>query len=167
MLFLQLKGAGRYLRMRLLRREVVLRGSCRMCGRCCSEIALYSDGWVRSLEDFQKAREEIPGFDRLEPMGKDDYGNLTVRCTWLTEDGLCRDHENRLSMCRGHPNRWHYLSGADLAGYCGFRFEEIPSFERVLRKRLRAERKKKTGSSGSPRGVDAVARMRREDETTE
>ena len=165
MLMLQLRGLARSLRLRLLRREVVLRGRCNMCGRCCTDITLYSDGWIRSREDFRKACEDIPGFDRLEPTGRDDYGNLTVRCTWLTEDGLCRDHENRLSMCSRHPNRWHYLSGATLADYCGFRFEEVPSFERILRKRLRAQRKK-TGPKRDRKDVEAVAGMRRDDETT-
>lgn len=132
------KGLLRRLRCFVLRREPVVRGACRMCGTCCTDITLVMDGQVvRDRLELRDVVRRYPGYSRFRPSGVDKRGNMVVSCTLLGEDGACTDHDNRLDLCRDHPGPPHYFSGAPLHPGCGFRFEEVRRFSAVLRREKR------------------------------
>lgn len=117
-----------------------------MCGTCCRDITLVIEGQViRDVHDLRDLIRRYPGYACFRPTGRDKRGNITVSCVKQADDGTCSDHENRLDLCRGHPGRAHYFSGADLHRGCSFRFEETARFSTVLRRekwQARRERKK-------------------------
>ena len=127
---------------RFLRKFLVLllgpariEGRCRMCGRCCEELVLYVDGrWLTSRREFKSFLEEEPEYERLEITGRDARGLLIFRCTWLTDEGLCKDHENRMDLCREHPNETFYTAGGELSSYCGYKVRP-PSLRTLLKRR--------------------------------
>ena len=140
----RLVGIWRTLWVKLTRKEVIVRGRCRMCGKCCRDIALFVDGrWMRSEKTLRDYTKRYPEYERFVPTGFDELGHLTVRCTLQGEDGLCTDYENRLDLCRDHPAPVHYFSGATLAPWCGFRHEVIKPFDPVLKKERKKSKSKR------------------------
>ncbi|MEN8190223.1 MAG: YkgJ family cysteine cluster protein [Thermodesulfobacteriota bacterium] len=126
-------GLVRFLRLKLTGRELMVSGSCSGCGKCCRKINLEaSTGWIRSQEQFQAMVRDHPEFARFEVIGKDEYGCLQFSCSWLTEEGLCRDHENRLWVCRDFPDKNLVFCGGGLPSGCGYRIVEVRPFERTL-----------------------------------
>jgi len=126
-------GLIRYLRMRFMGKELIVTGSCRCCGNCCRKINLEGGrGWLRSEEDFFDVLNEYPEYERFIIIGKDDQGFLQFSCTWLTDAGLCRDHENRLSLCTNFPDKSLHFCGGTLPPGCGFMINEVRPFSRYL-----------------------------------
>ena len=125
----------RRLRVRLLG-PAKITGQCLKCGECCRELVLYADDrWLSREKDFEAFKVGNPEYGRLEITGRDLRGLLIFRCTWLTEEGLCKDHEHRLDLCREHPSGAFYECGAELSPFCGFKVR--PPSLRGLRKRRR------------------------------
>lgn len=110
------------LALRLGLGEVRVVGACRQCGFCCREIRIQSGGrWIDSRRALRRLLQNEPDYARFEVVGRDAAGYLIFTCSWLTEDGRCRDHEHRLDLCRNHPGPELYLAGADLSPLCGYR----------------------------------------------
>ncbi|HIP82676.1 MAG TPA: hypothetical protein EYH19_03740, partial [Desulfocapsa sulfexigens] len=79
-----LMGVIRYLRMRVMGKEILITGSCHCCGNCCREINLEGvQGWLRSEKDFYTVLDEYPEYERFKITGKDEQGFLQFSCTWL------------------------------------------------------------------------------------
>ncbi|MFW5837759.1 MAG: YkgJ family cysteine cluster protein [Desulfovibrionaceae bacterium] len=135
-------------------RELYVAGRCRMCGDCCRELTLVIDGApFHNVKEFKRVLKEHPDYERLRIVGRDAADNLVFTCDWLTPEGLCKDHENRLDLCRGHPSLSIYFRGGDLAEHCGFRFEEIKPFDKTLRRTLKqAGQTKKSPGQGPEHG---------------
>jgi Fe-S-cluster containining protein len=134
-------GVLRYLRMKLLGRQVIVRGQCEMCGACCKKISLDIGGsWVRSVRRFKRLVRKNSDYARFEITGRDRNGYLEFRCTWLQKDGTCRDYDNRLQICRSYPDTELYFTNGKLIKGCGFALEEVPDFERLLKRKIRRER---------------------------
>lgn len=108
----------------VFRKEPEILGKCIGCGRCCKEIVLHLGGhWLRTKRQFDKAVANDPDLERFHITGKDEDGRLAFSCTLQAEDGLCTDYENRLDLCRSHPNRSLYYSGVVLSPYCGYKLQ--------------------------------------------
>ncbi|MBF0452573.1 MAG: YkgJ family cysteine cluster protein, partial [Candidatus Magnetomorum sp.] len=84
---------------------VIIKGSCRQCGNCCSHINICEEGkWVSKPRHFKKIVAETPEYSRFKILGKNDNGTLNFNCTWLNENGTCKDYTNRLDICRDFPD---------------------------------------------------------------
>lgn len=111
----------RRLKRVVFRREAEVRGKCLCCGRCCREIVLHVGGrWIRSKRQFERDKAKDGDLERFFIKGKDEDGRIIFGCSWLTEEGLCRDYEHRLDLCRNHPGVSLYYSGVVLPRYCGY-----------------------------------------------
>ncbi len=132
-----IKGFIRFIKLKLLRKEIVISGSCRMCGACCRKLNLDIGGsWVSSYEKFRELVEKNPDYERFEITGKDRNNLLEFRCTWLKEDGTCKNHDQRLDICREFPDKTMFFMDGQLPKGCGFKAEESIPFNRVLEKQI-------------------------------
>lgn len=126
-------GLIRYLRMQFMGKELLITGSCRCCGNCCRKINLEGiRGWLRSEKDFFEVVDDYPEYGRFQITGKDDQGFLQFSCTWLTDEGLCGDHDNRLSLCTNFPDKSLHFCGGMLPPGCGYSINEVRPFSRYL-----------------------------------
>jgi len=136
-------GLIRYLRIRLMGKELLVTGSCRCCGNCCRKINLQgAQGWLRSVKDFKEVVADYPEYERFQIIGKDDQGYLQLSCSWLDAAGLCRDHENRFSLCKNFPDKTLHFCGGALPSGCGYRISEVRPFSRYLADEVKGQRKK-------------------------
>ncbi len=81
---------------------------------------------------FFAVLQDYPEYQRFVISGKDDQGFLQFSCTWLTDDGLCRDHTNRLALCTNFPDKGLYFCGGALPPGCGYAINEVRPFSRYL-----------------------------------
>ncbi|MBF0275734.1 MAG: YkgJ family cysteine cluster protein [Nitrospinae bacterium] len=123
----------RYFFLQLSGKEVIVSGRCRQCGSCCKELSLDIDGeWIKSEKNFERLKSRYPEYDRMEITGRDSSGNLTFQCTWLSEENMCKDHENRLEICDTFPNKELYIMGGKLPDGCGYKLQAGVPFNKVL-----------------------------------
>ena len=135
-----LMGVIRYLRMRVMGKEILITGSCHSCGNCCRKINLEGvRGWLRSEEDFYAVLAKYPEYERFKITGKDEQGFLQFSCTWLTNQGLCRDHENRLALCTNFPDKSLHFCGGKLPSGCGYSIVEVRPFDKYLEDEVKGE----------------------------
>ena len=119
-------------------RRMVVAGACRMCGWCCTRLNLsYQNRWIRSENAFERLKQEYPDYRRFTVIGRTLSGLLLFHCTMLNEDNLCSDHENRPEYCSQFPHPDLIFLGGGLKPDCGFRFETVPDFQRMLRQETR------------------------------
>jgi hypothetical protein len=97
---------------------------------------------LRSFRQFEDCLKENPEFERLRIVGQDEDGVLLFSCDWLTAEGVCKDYENRLDLCRNFPSRAMQRRGYSLPKECGYRFAYVKPFERTLRRAVRQDRKR-------------------------
>jgi hypothetical protein len=132
-----LLGFLRFLRLQLTGKTVLVTGHCADCGKCCRSISLeYGEGWLRDEEMFVAVTVDYPEYERFEITGKNSQGFLLFRCTWLTAEGLCRDHEKRLPLCRNFPEKSLFFCGGSLPPGCGYSLSEVVPFEKELKKAM-------------------------------
>jgi hypothetical protein len=132
-----LAGLARWLWLKLRGKTIMVTGSCRGCGRCCTSICLEGpDGWLRSEAAFAKILAKYPEYSRFSIIGRDGQGFLLFACTWRTAEGSCAAHEERLTLCRRYPESSLAFAGGRLLPGCGYRFVEVVPFARVLRREL-------------------------------
>jgi hypothetical protein len=117
--------------------EPIRTGQCNQCGRCCQSFRVKSDGkWIQKRSQFQRLIEKKPDYSRLICKGEID-GDLYFTCSWLTTDGICKDHQNRLQICKEYPSTTRFYTGNKLPEYCGYSIEAFVPFERILDKQIR------------------------------
>lgn len=137
-------GIIRYIYLKLFGKEVVVQGKCRMCGSCCQRISLEAGGrWLRKESEFRRLLKNNSQFARFSIVGKDAQGFLLFTCSWYEKEGVCRDHENRLAICRDYPTTQLYFTGGRLSKGCGYRISAVTPFETILKR----ERKASNGST--------------------
>lgn len=135
-----LLGFLRFLRLQLMGKTVLVTGHCTNCGKCCRSISLeHSEGWLRDEKKFAAITVDYPEYKRFEIIGKDSQGFLLFRCSWLTTEGLCRDHEKRLPLCRNFPEKSLFFCGGSLPSGCGYSLSEVVPFEKELKKAMKKE----------------------------
>lgn len=132
-----LQGWIRFFRLKITGKKVVVVGSCRMCGSCCRSICLEANGrWLRKEEEFYRVVKKHPEYSRFTVTGRDSQGFLLFSCSWFSSTGICKDHENRLPLCRNFPDMSLYFTGGEVPEACGYSFREITPFAVVLQKEL-------------------------------
>lgn len=130
-----LSALRRRLRDILPGRTIMVYGSCRQCGRCCRGMSLVFEGArVKSARQFKKLVKRKPDYGRFFIDGRDARGFPEFSCSWLTPEGACRDHENRLDICSGFPTKTMYYLGGEIPPGCGYRFVSKGKFEAALKK---------------------------------
>ncbi len=145
-----LLGWIRFFHLKLRRKKVVIEGNCLMCGRCCRRICLEANGrWLRKEKEFYRVVEKHPEYSRFTVVGRDSQGFLLFSCSWFTTAGICKDHENRLPICRNFPDTNLYFTGGEVPVKCGYLFREITSFATVLKKELDILDEKKKKNTGN------------------
>lgn len=133
-------GFFRYVRARILKRDVEVVGMCRLCGNCCRGVLLKDrERWIKTEKQFEQLCEDSPGHTRFKIIDKNEEGYLGFACTMLGEDNLCSCHEERLDLCRDYPSKALYYQGGWTGDDCGFSFKPV-TFRDILfrRKPLRA-----------------------------
>jgi hypothetical protein len=137
-----LMGLIRHLRMRIFGKELLITGNCHCCGNCCRKINLEGvGGWLRSEKEYHAVLDEYPEYERFQITGKDDQGFLQFSCTWLTDQNLCRDHDNRLPLCTNFPDKSLYFCGGTLPPGCGYTIVEVRAFDKYLEDEVKGEGK--------------------------
>ena len=130
-----------FLRLKLSGKTILVSGSCNGCGTCCKSISLESEGgWVRSEKKFNRIVEDFPKYGRFEITGRDDQGFLLFNCNWVTSEGICRDYENRLPLCRAFPETSLVFAGGKLPQNCGYNFSEVVPFEKILTREMKKKK---------------------------
>ena len=131
--FCSFVGLLRYFRLKLTGKELLVSGSCQNCGNCCRRINLEGyRGWLRQESDFWDVVTEYPEYERFQIMGKDKQGFLRFTCSWLTDEGYCQDHPNRLRLCRNFPDKALHFCGGTLPPGCGYTLQEVRPFDKYL-----------------------------------
>ena len=135
--FFSLVGICKYFSLRLRRKSILVRGRCLGCGSCCTNICLEGGrGWLRLESAFAHVAKKYPEYGRFEVIGKNAQGLLHFSCSWCTAQGTCRDYDNRLPLCASFPERSLVFAGGQLPLSCGYRFTEVVSFARILRREM-------------------------------
>ncbi len=136
-----LLGLIRYLRMRAMKRELLITGSCNCCGDCCRKINLEGEyGWLRQEKDFHSVVSDHPEYQRFQITGRDDQGFLQFSCNCLTKNNICGDHANRLDICRNFPDKSLHFCGGKLPANCGFQITEVRPFSKFLKDEMGAKK---------------------------
>lgn len=138
-------GVIRYMRLRVMGKELLVSGSCLCCGNCCRNINLESsNGWLRSARDFNEMVDAYPEYARFQITGKDKQGYLQFSCSWLDDKGFCKDHENRLSLCKNFPDKNLHFCGGSLLQDCGYHIAEVRPFSCYLADEIKEREKNET-----------------------
>lgn len=142
---LSLHGLFRLLWMKFRGKDILIGGSCHGCGTCCNKINLKTgSGWARSEKQFQEVCERYPEYKRLEIVGRDEQGFLQFSCSWVTGEGLCKDYENRLEICKNFPAKSLHFCGGGLPEKCGYSIHTVTPFSTILSKQIQISEEKNT-----------------------
>ena len=137
-------GLVRYLKLKLLGRDIIISGSCHQCGSCCRKLSLDINGsWVSSISEFNELVENNPDYIRFKIIGRDKYGFLEFTCTWLQEDGTCLDYQNRFKICKDYPNKNMFFIDGILLPQCGYSMQESVPFKKILKKKMKGTGKER------------------------
>ncbi|KPA18456.1 protein belonging to Uncharacterized protein family UPF0153 [Candidatus Magnetomorum sp. HK-1] len=126
-----------FLILRIKGEEPILSGQCYQCGQCCRAFRVKSENkWIKNKKQFKALVNKKPEYSRLIIIDTID-GYLDFTCSWLTSEGICKDHENRLPICREYPTTGRFYTGKKLPDYCGYAINAGVPFEKVLKKKLK------------------------------
>lgn len=122
----------------VLKRKYIRSGSCNGCGACCEQIYVKTAKFVvRSKEHFEILQKKHRFYRDLENIGEDENG-LVFACKNLDpHTKKCKIHKFRAHICREYPREELFMMGGGLSDGCGFKFEPIEPFSKVLEKVLR------------------------------
>ncbi|MBU1568788.1 MAG: hypothetical protein KJ630_24570 [Proteobacteria bacterium] len=136
-----LPGFFRYLYLKIVGKSILVTGSCRGCGMCCRRISLEGrNGWLRSEKTFHETVTNYPEYGRFVIIGRDTQGFLLFSCSWSTPQGTCIDYENRLGLCQKFPESSLVFAGGRLPSTCGYKFDEVVPFKKVLHTAVRRQK---------------------------
>lgn len=136
-----MQGIIRYILLRITNKEYIISGSCNQCGGCCRKINLKTDrGWIRKEDEFLELLEKHQEFKRFTVSGIDRQGFLQFSCSYLDDTGLCKNHADRLDICKNYPAKSLMFCGGQVAEDCGYRIEKVTPFARVLEKECQKRR---------------------------
>ncbi len=116
--------------------KYVVKGKCKMCGKCCRSIVFYDGGdLIKTEEQFEKAKLKNKRMNMFEISGVDSTdGALTFVCKSLREDGKCGAYWLRSMFCREYPfikPDFIKNNGQTLEG-CGYSFGVDKEFKDYL-----------------------------------
>ena len=131
-------GLLRWLRLRFTGKQVIVAGHCFQCGVCCTDLNLSRKShWIRSKAEFDRLSEKMPEYRRFKHIGYSLTGLMKFHCDCLTKEGYCGDYEGRPDFCRDYPEPDLYFMGGDISPHCGYSFQIIPSFGRILNREMK------------------------------
>lgn len=118
-----------------------IRGECNKCGDCCKDLNIKSKGkWISTDQEFLDLLTEDPEYEKMIPIGRRSNGYLIFKCEWLKDDNTCKDHENRLSICRTFPHTEIFKEGAILPENCSYEIHHKLNFEDLLKGKIREQK---------------------------
>lgn len=109
--------------------EYEIQGECKKCGKCCRYMYSFD---TYTEKEFKFMQFLFPSYRRFYIKGKDDKGNLTFACKYVTDNGLCSVYEKRLPMCKKYPSKKIFYP-AKLHEGCGYKIVK-KSFNDYLQK---------------------------------
>lgn len=125
------------IRLRLLKKQRIVSGSCNLCGKCCKNLSLdYQGHWIRKKGEFAALVKANKQYERFQIIGKDSFGHLVFKCDQLQADNTCGDHKNRPDICRNYPEINMIYMDAKLLKGCGYQFQEVRDFDKVLKSKM-------------------------------
>lgn len=128
--------------LRIRGREYRIRGECIRCGKCCRSINLKTQkGWIKKNREFLHLKKENPDYARFTPTGVDNFGFLQFHCKLYIPHLGCQDYLNRLDICKNYPTKYLPLHGGQLLEGCGYRFECVKPFKKVLAAEIKKRKK--------------------------
>ncbi|MFI3300040.1 MAG: YkgJ family cysteine cluster protein [Candidatus Gastranaerophilales bacterium] len=129
---------------KILRRKYYRTGQCKACGKCCTQIYVkHYKHVVQEIEEFEKLQYLHNFYANLKVIGKDDIG-LIFECQNLdSETHKCKVHKKRPAICRRYPQEELFSMGGALSEDCGYKMEPIISFEEILEKENKKNKKLK------------------------
>ena len=109
---------------------------------CMTLYVKHMKGVVKTKEEFKKLQLLHPFYSYLTIIGEDETG-LFFECENLDkETQKCKIHKNRPGICRRYPQEEIFLLGGTLKDDCGYKFIPIESFENVLNKIKKKNKKR-------------------------
>jgi Fe-S-cluster containining protein len=105
-----------------------IEGKCLKCGRCCRY--MYSRDTYTERE-FKIMQLIYPAYRRFKIISMDEENNLIFSCRLIDKNGLCRDYEHRLKMCREYPKKF-IRHNAKLHEGCGYSVKPEKSFDQFI-----------------------------------
>lgn len=88
------------------------------------------------MRAFEKLKRAHPEYERFVCVDRSPTGILIFNCGCLDENNLCGDYDNRPAFCRLYPSKKLYFMGGEFMKGCGYRFEVVPRFSRMLKKKI-------------------------------
>ena len=119
-------------------------GICNKCGKCCENINLINNGkWIKSKNEFIKLTNEDNQFKRFTIIDKNYSGILIFKCSWLKENGLCKDYNNRLDICKKYPELEMLNNNGTIPDDCSYlKIIKNNQFEKILKKQIKKQKLK-------------------------
>lgn len=117
--------------------KYILKGKCKMCGKCCRTIVFYDgDNVIKTKEQFEQAKLKNKRMNMFEISGTDKTdGALTFKCKSLASDGKCKAYFFRSLYCREYPfikPDFIRNNGQTLEG-CGYTYGVNKDFKEYLK----------------------------------
>ena len=117
--------------------KYVVKGNCKMCGKCCSSVVFYDEEkLIKTPEQFEIAKKKNKRMNLFEISGVDEFdGALTFKCKSLKPSGKCGNYWLRSMFCREYPfiiPDFIRNNGQTLEG-CGYYFDVDKKFDDFLK----------------------------------
>lgn len=131
-----------HLNNKLFSSKYVLKGKCKMCGRCCRNILFSTtEGYVKDEKLFKEMQRKHRYYRNFRISGvvkdKQDFQNgaLTFECKFITKNNKCMIYWFRPLFCRDYPNINQDLiyNGVEMLDECGFYFDVNKKFSEYLK----------------------------------
>lgn len=121
----------------ILKKKYIRIGHCINCGSCCRRIYITHNGEVIKKESDLKDLQKY-GYYRDFIVIEENENGLLLKCKLLDDKtNLCKNHKYRYSICRKYPQEEIFKIGAQLATTCGYSFQPIDSFSKILKKEIK------------------------------
>lgn len=113
----------KYLLSKFYSPKYVLKGSCKMCGRCCRNIVFFAyDKPITDEKTYYELREKNKRLNLFYPTGKNEKGEVLFTCKSLLPNNHCKYYFFRSLYCRKYPlvkslTNGKYLTPPEGCGY--------------------------------------------------
>lgn len=133
----------KFILSKILGRKYYRTGKCNACGKCCTKIYVkHYKHVIQDEKEFEKLQFLHRFYTYLRVIDKDETG-LVFECTNLDPvTHHCKIHKHRPGICRRYPQEELFSMGGALSEDCGYKMEPIISFEEILKKEVKKEKKK-------------------------
>lgn len=119
--------------LKLLGRNVIVKGECIRCGKCCERMFL-SIGNKRIADDdeFINLKEAFPEYGIFYIKESSPSGFLVFGCSMLLENNQCKSYKTRPAICRMYPYAESFKTVHLLPSGCGFKVIPLKTFNEFL-----------------------------------